>query len=51
MGVGRNFINEGQLAVENFSCKSRAPDFPGGPVVRTLSLHCKEHKFDPWWEH
>ena len=40
MGVGRNFINEGQLAVENFSCKSRA-----------LSFHCKVHKFDPWWEH
>ena len=23
-------------------------EFPGGPIVRTLSFHCREHKFDPW---
>ena len=24
------------------------PDFPGGPVVRTLSFHCRGYRFDPW---
>ena len=23
-------------------------DFPGGPVVRSLSSHCRGHRFDPW---
>ena len=23
-------------------------DFPGGPVVETLRLHCRGHVFDPW---
>ena len=23
-------------------------DLPGGPVVKTLSFHCKGHAFDPW---
>ena len=23
-------------------------DFPGGPVVRILGFHCREHEFDPW---
>ena len=23
-------------------------EFPGCPVVRTLSFHCREHRFDPW---
>ena len=23
-------------------------DFPGGPVVRTLPLHCRGHRFHPW---
>ena len=23
-------------------------DFPGSPVVRTLSFHCRGHKFNPW---
>ena len=23
-------------------------DFPGGPVVKTLSFQCREHRFDPW---
>ena len=25
-----------------------AREFPGGPVVRILCLHCKGHGFDPW---
>ena len=25
-------------------------DFPGGPVVRTLPSHCREHGFYPWSE-
>ena len=23
-------------------------DFPGGPVVKTPSFHCKGCRFDPW---
>ena len=23
-------------------------DFPGGPVVKTLSFHCRGHRFDHW---
>ena len=23
-------------------------DFPGGPVVRAVHLHCREHGFHPW---
>ena len=23
-------------------------NLPGGPVVKTLCFHCREHKFDPW---
>ena len=23
-------------------------DFPGGPVVKTLSFQCRGHRFDPW---
>ena len=23
-------------------------DFPGSPVVKTLCLHCSEHRFDLW---
>ena len=23
-------------------------EFPGGPVVRTLCIHCRGHRFDPW---
>ena len=45
--MGRNFRNEGQLAVENFSGRSRAPDFPGGPVVRTLCFQCSGHSSIP----
>ena len=22
--------------------------FPGGPVVKILHFHCKEHRFDSW---
>ena len=24
-------------------------DFPDGPVVKTLSFHCRGHRFDPWF--
>ena len=23
-------------------------DFPGGPVMKTLSFHCRAHEFNPW---
>ena len=25
------------------------PDSPSGPVVRTLSVHCRGRRFDPWF--
>ena len=25
-------------------------DFPGGPVVKTLSFHCRRQGFNPWLE-
>ena len=28
--------------------KGKTRDFPGGPVVKTLSLHGSGHRFDPW---
>ena len=24
-------------------------NFPGGPEVKTLCLHCRGHRFDPWY--
>ena len=32
-------------------CSVSGPDFPGGPVVRTLRFQCREHGFDPWSGH
>ena len=31
-------------------CIKKMPSggFPGGPVVRALSFHCRGHWFDPW---
>ena len=26
----------------------RKRDFPGGPLVKTLSFHCRRHGFNPW---
>ena len=28
--------------------RGKARDFPGSPVVKTLSFHCRGHGFDPW---
>ena len=28
-------------------CFRSMRNFPGGPVVKTLHLHCREHGFDP----
>ena len=28
--------------------KTTRRDFPGGPVVKTLSFQCRGHRFDPW---
>ena len=25
-------------------------NFPGGPEVKTLHFHCREHRTDPSWE-
>ena len=27
-------------------CDTR--DFPGGPVIKTPTFHCRGHRFDPW---
>ena len=37
------------LSSPALTIKSQNRDFPGGPVVRTLYFHCREHKFSPWW--
>ena len=34
------------VAVTSFIKGDR--DFPGGPVVQTLSFHFRGHGFDPW---
>ena len=26
----------------------KVKDFPGGPLVKTLSFQSREHKFNPW---
>jgi len=31
-----------------FKARGKKRDFPGGPVVRTLCFHFREHGFDPW---
>ena len=28
--------------------EDKKQDFPGSPVVKTLSFHCMGHRFDPW---
>ena len=30
------------------SSKKTHREFPGGPLVRTLHFHCREHGFSPW---
>ena len=37
------------LGFQGHSTNSRGNgDFPGRPVIRTLSFHCRGHGFDPW---
>ena len=33
---------------QNSSSKKKAWDFPGSPVVKTPSFHCRGYGFDPW---
>jgi len=34
---------------KNIQCvRNSNMDFPGGPVVKTSNLHCREGGFDPW---
>ena len=34
---------------KNIQCvRNSHMDFPGGPVVKTSHLHCREGRFDPW---
>ena len=35
-------------SVRNAELKMAKREFPGSPVVR-LHIHCRGHKFDPWW--
>ena len=30
--------------------KKTSGNFPGGPEVKTLHFHCREHRTDPRWE-
>ena len=32
----------------NSNLKIQSRDLPGGPVVKNLHFHCREHRFDPW---
>ena len=42
-------INEESLYLQTvFQNKNLKRDFPGSPVVKTSSLHCRRHGFDPW---
>ena len=50
------FIPKTELAFNKYSLSKRLnewchlnglKDFPGGPVVKTLHFHCREHGFDP----
>ena len=36
------------ILISPATIKSQKRDFPGGPVVRTLYFHCREHRFSPW---
>ena len=33
----------------SFGLNALEMDFPGCPVVRALSFHCRGHRFDPWF--
>ena len=28
--------------------ESLGRDFPGGPMVKNLHVHCRGHRFEPW---
>ena len=34
--------------VKKFLLKINYRDFPSGPVVKTVCIQCKEHRFIPW---
>ena len=36
------------MMVKTFLLKIHYRDFPSGPVVKTVCIECKEHKFIPW---
>ena len=42
-GFQNGDLGRGAAAIQIYS-----EDLPGGPVVRTLCFHCREHRFDPW---
>ena len=43
-------VNYISIKLEKIKQKKRKyrQDFPGVPVVKTLSFHCSGHRFDPW---
>ena len=42
-------INEDSVFLQTVSQNEDLKrDFPGSPVVKTPSLHCRGHRFDPW---
>jgi hypothetical protein len=56
--IGRNsFPNDSWIkaqtktkktCVESNEKEKSSEDFPGGPVVKTPELHCRENGFNPW---
>ena len=35
--------------LRTYSKKKGGWDFPGNPMVKTLSFQCRGCRFDPWW--
>ena len=43
-----NVISQSSQQEMTYLLKSHSRDFPGIPVVKTLSFHCRGQVFDPW---
>ena len=47
MGTRLDLLNS-KVVRENKHVRNNQGDFPGGPVVRAPSFHCRGPRFDPW---
>ena len=41
-------VGKGEGSYGSLTEKKMLREFPGCPVVRTPSFHCREHGFNPW---